>query len=243
MLCAFVTVIVRGAIAAFFLRIIPEQKDYKWHRITLIAVFVIYGLFMVIGPFLALFSCGTEWQEIDYEYSVNCIDLRAIENTFRAGVILTAAVDWIMVLIPLIIVWTSTLSKRTKIPAMLVIALGSLGSVTSIVRIPLISLAEVLDARDLGHYLVYLVLALFDNVIAFLAVSLAALRPLVQKYRKDPSTNMSATFHSSRRLGDTQRGDKHNNNIMYLTEFEVTKSPRVGSEEQDSIDKVPMLHR
>lgn len=238
---AFVTVLIRAAIAAFFLRIIPQTNAYRPHRIIIITVFTIYGIFMVIGPFLALFACGTHWQEIDYEISDTCLDTQAIENAFRAGVVLTAASDWLMVLIPLFIVYRSALSHRVKVSAMMVIALGALGSVTSIVRIPLIDLAAVSGPEDLGHYMVYLVLAMYDNCIAIIAISLAALRPLIQKYRKDGTTTHTTTgFQSSRRAGgadQTTRQDK--NNIMYLTEFQVTKTPR--DPDSDSIDKLPML--
>ncbi|KAF2156124.1 hypothetical protein K461DRAFT_265558 [Myriangium duriaei CBS 260.36] len=237
LLCAFVTVLIRAAIATFFLRIIPSTRAYRPHRIIMMSAFSIYSMIMIIGPFLALFACGTHWREIDYEVSEVCLDSSAIEHTLKAGIVLTAASDWLMVLIPMVIVYKSALSHRTKVPAMMVIALGALGSVTSIVRIPLTYLAGVDGPQDLGHYMIYIVLALYDNCIAIMAICLAALRPLLQKYRRDGTTTHTNTgFQSSRRDERTTARDK--NNIMYLTEFQVTKTPAA---EVESIDKMPIL--
>ncbi|KAF2153283.1 hypothetical protein K461DRAFT_278110 [Myriangium duriaei CBS 260.36] len=214
------TVLLRSAIATFFLRIMPHQAYYKPHRIAIMVVTSVFAVYVVASAFIILFQCGTSIDNIDFDVENVCVSINILSRIGLSIMVLTIMADWSMVLIPIIVVARSRLPYSTKVSSLLVIALGALGGIVSIVRIPYNDLAEVWGPQDLHRYLIWQILALTENTIGIMAISLAALRPLLQKIYSAGSRNATIDPESSRESGP-EDAEEAGKNVVFLTEFQV----------------------
>ena len=194
-----VLILIRGAFAAFFLRAIP-QHEYKLERRIMIGTFAVYGLFTFANCFLNLFQCG-DVGKITSPYSP-CLDANMLNSMGLACTAFNVAIDWIMTLVPVVVIWKSTMTMRTKISALLIVMLGAASSIISVIRIPTNSLGAYFGPEQLGDFLIYLDLAMAENWVAILAISLAAMKPLVRKYLDGNSERRAS--RSNQRNMDSQ---------------------------------------
>ncbi|KAF2154421.1 hypothetical protein K461DRAFT_277540 [Myriangium duriaei CBS 260.36] len=209
------TVLIRVAIAAFFLRIIPNHDLHRPQRLTITIASYLYALFMVTSSFTILFQCGSDVTGSN-PASV-CMDPDALSYLIDTLLVSTTIIDWLMTLIPLAIVARSAMPTRAKLLAMAVILLGALGSVISIIRIPFNDLGFVSGPLDLGHYITWLLLALLENCMGIIAISLAALRPLFRRVFRDDAPTVGEDVPGI--LGGVQVGQEKN--VVFLAEFQV----------------------
>ena len=101
--------------------------------------FTILVILMVTCIFLNIFSCSpiataftlSSIGKMEDPRKIECLDRNAISLATRAVHIIT---DWLLLPVPLIIVWRLQMPLRKRIKLMLVFGIGLISSIASIVR-------------------------------------------------------------------------------------------------------------
>lgn len=179
-------VLVRAAIATFFLRVLPAV-DNKITRLIITAIFWFYAGFMIAFMFLNVFQCGDPLKK-RYGYSPVCVSA-AIENNLPIVVrIVTMCLDWIVTLLPISVIFQSTLSRQAKLSVAALMLLAGTGSTVSVLSIVYNDLGLWNGPKSFGDFTLYSLFSLLENGLAIIVLSLAALRPLFQRCIKDSSS-------------------------------------------------------
>ncbi|KAF2154470.1 hypothetical protein K461DRAFT_320581 [Myriangium duriaei CBS 260.36] len=224
-----VSALVRIATAAFFLRVVPAQTLYKWHRFVLISVVSAYAVFSVVVGFVLLGQCGMTWPEVNMKlYTDKCFDTNTMYDLLWALAVATAVADWAMTLIPIAVVFKGAMSTRTKRTSAPVILLAALGGIVSIIRIPFNDYFVLEGPQSMPHYMIWLTLALYEMCIALAATSLAATRPLLQKW-------LGAKQGSSAYASFTRPNAYGKSTITVMSKIQVTRGPAVTTTLKDDI--------
>lgn len=209
-LSSITTVLIRAAIAWFFLRVFSNRGVFHNLRIAMISIFVLYATYEVVIAFVTLMQCGaSSVSDLDGENAnAVCLNTYTLANVALASLVLTTATDWLMTLIPAVIVFRSTMEPRQKVSTMCVILLGAVGGAVSIVRIPFNSLGNTFSPADVPGYCEWFVLAIAENWFGLTAISLAALKPLFKKVQSAHASDNSDTQLFARQQSTQTDGEK-----------------------------------
>ncbi|KAF2154490.1 hypothetical protein K461DRAFT_305522 [Myriangium duriaei CBS 260.36] len=186
---------VRLAYAAFYLRVLPPELEHLlWHRWIIIVSVTAYALFQILYAFLYLFACGNPINATDPNAS--CLEEEVLVTMFHASYYGDAALDWMMTLIPISVIWKTTMNKRAKLSVILILLLGCFagGLAIAIIILSRSSGWELTNAEDKRRSIVINILATFETQVAIVCLSLAALRPLFKKLME---TNTGSYMDSS----------------------------------------------
>ena len=177
-------VLVRAAIATLFLRSLPSTT-HKKQRIIIISLFWIYTGMMVAQTFVDMFQCGNPTHTSFYYFETAvCIPGPTLVSIFIASGCLTTALDWLMTLVPILLVIRSNIARKAKISAILVLCLAGSGSVFAILSVANPKLIYFTYPCDVPGFVLYILLRLIENGFGIMAVSLAACRPLLERFLK-----------------------------------------------------------
>ncbi|KAF2155757.1 hypothetical protein K461DRAFT_265262 [Myriangium duriaei CBS 260.36] len=218
------TALVRVAIALFFLRVLPKY-EYRAHRLILHILTWTFAAFIIAISFMGLFQCGNPLHWGPSTNPATCpIPASTSKRISLSSRVFVLTIDWTMTLMPLHVIWKSSMPRRSKISTLLVLLLGSCGSIICIVRIPLAWLGEMQTPHDLYNYLLYFLLAASENTVGIMAISLAACRPLLEKLttgKKDvEEQGFSGTVNQRHGNGNESKGPD-DDNVVFLTDFKV----------------------
>ncbi|KAF2157847.1 hypothetical protein K461DRAFT_290121 [Myriangium duriaei CBS 260.36] len=185
------TILVRGAIATFFLRALPRFEHSK-QRITIIATFWIYAIFMIIFCFLNMWQCGnptnTGWAHaFDTCQFTNAMTILPIFVR-----VLTMILDWVMTLVPNYVVLRSSMTPRAKATVVGLMVLAGIGSTTSVLSIVYNDFGDIEYPSDVPNFIRYTIYSLWENGAGIMVVSLAAMRPLFGKIKENIRRTNSA---------------------------------------------------
>ncbi|KAF2157492.1 hypothetical protein K461DRAFT_289803 [Myriangium duriaei CBS 260.36] len=219
-------VLIRAAIATFFLRVLPAEK--KAMRMVIIAIFWIYAVFMLIFMFVNVWQCGNPLSK-KYGYHPHCLDGQAEEILPIAVRIVTMVLDWIMTMVPVIVILRSALSRRSKISVTCLMLLGGAGSTISVLTIVYNDLGSFYGPKSFADFIIYSILSLLENAVAIMVVSLAALRPLFRRLsdgasrsRASSSTSEQIWFGPGAVVRVTEpAGGYHEDNVVLLDRVNV----------------------
>ncbi|KAF2152807.1 hypothetical protein K461DRAFT_279044 [Myriangium duriaei CBS 260.36] len=187
LLSSVVTVLIRAAIAAFFLRVFSNRGVFQQIRITIIATLAIYTVYVITIAFLTLFQCGPSIDDLDsLDANASCLNTYLLANLALGSLVLTTTSDWVMTISPIFIVWRSRMTRSQKVSTLLLLLLGAFAGVISIIRIPYNDLANTFTPADIPNYIKWFILAIAESCLGITVISLAALRPIF-KSRKPKS--------------------------------------------------------
>lgn len=223
-------VLVRASIATFFLRILPPHENPKI-RLIIKVVFWVYALFMFIFMFLNVFQCGDPLKK-SYAYKPFCINGNAEIILPWVVRVSTMVLDWVITILPVIVVIRSTLSLRSKLSVICLMLLAGAGSTFSVLTIVFNNLGSFYGPKSFGDFVIYSILSLLENSVAIMVVSLAAMRPLFRKIfhgsaaSRRSSADEAIWFSPEMAL----RGPpppptppiEHASNVVFLTPFVVS---------------------
>ncbi|GAM91302.1 hypothetical protein ANO11243_093500 [Dothideomycetidae sp. 11243] len=226
-------ILVRAAIATFFLRTLPPATHGK-QRIAILAALGFYTALLITLVFLDIFQCGmpmpSNWANY---YSITCVDPMALNGMFIFSGVMTTGLDWVMTLIPVYLVIRSKMPRRDKITSACILCLAGSGSVLAILSIVNPNISSVGWPSDLPHFDTYVMYRVGENGLAIIVVSLAAVRPLISKVRlrfkqsrtagSDQSNGVEAG--SDHAVRDCEKGEQSEKgfdspDLVYLTEVE-----------------------
>lgn len=184
-------ILVRSAYAVFYLRALPATLDLSWHRYTIIGVFSVYATFQAANAFLYLFQCGDPTNLGNP--AATCIHPGAMAVLFDASYYFDAVLDWLMALMPAIVVYKSTMNVRTKCSVGFILLLGCCASGVSVAVIYLSHMQGVNENAysGLNNAIRIDMLATSELMVAIVCLSLAALRPLFRAWLDTTRTEAS----------------------------------------------------
>ncbi|KAI4852568.1 hypothetical protein E4T44_01404 [Aureobasidium sp. EXF-8845] len=169
------TVILKLALAIFFLRIIPE--NFSWQRKTIYIATGIYTTYGLAFTFIVVFQCGNPSNFFLQEARKACMSDTILQPLYYTAGGMNALTDWIFSLLPVTVIWSAAIPRSTKISAGCLLGLGSLASIASLIRLAFIpgiqaSPTFLQNASSIACW------SIVEPGLGIIAASLAALRPL-----------------------------------------------------------------
>lgn len=144
-------ILLKISLGIFFLRI----TTYKWQRIAVYCSVIAAVIVGLAYFFFAIFQCGTPVTALSQFYrrlQNQCVtdgQILAI-GYFHAAV--STATDLLFCLIPIPMIYKSSLGKRNKLTVYFILSLGTLGGIASAVRIAFVHYLTITDPSFFGMY-------------------------------------------------------------------------------------------
>ncbi|KAE9381535.1 hypothetical protein N431DRAFT_425107 [Stipitochalara longipes BDJ] len=185
------TVLIRLSIAVFLLRICikPGQRWVIYGTLTMIISFSICYFFLV------LFQCHPVsffWRQ--YEgLDGSCINPAVVPNASIAHSVVSFTADWILGLLPIVLLWYLKMNTRTKVSVAGLLSLGLLAGIATMIRIPYIKVLAITD----DFLFATTDVAIWSTVepgLGLVAAGGATLRPLFRSFY-NLSTNRRSVTH------------------------------------------------
>ena len=171
------------SLGLFFLRILttPSRMTALW-RTTLVTVLSLSTTFGLIYFFFAIFQCGIP-RSGENSFLVKMIQSRCANASVGLGLgyshgVITMLTDWMCGLLPVCMLWNSTMPRGTKTVIGALLGVASVGSIASIVRLAYIN-SIVVPSGD--FFVKTGKLAIWSTVepgVGITVASVATLRPL-----------------------------------------------------------------
>ncbi|PSR77660.1 hypothetical protein BD289DRAFT_142834 [Coniella lustricola] len=195
-------------IVGLFLARICSASNQKWQRTTIYIMFVFVGIFYGAYFFIAIFAC----QPVEYVWlrdnpnstvKGECNPSVAATSISYIATGLNCVADWMLSLLPALVVWRAKLDRRTKMSIILILAFGSIASVATLIR--------VFYAKELVNHNDYLYnftpLATWSTIevgTALTASSLATLKPLFRKFTAVFNSTIATNTNTTGATADSQ---------------------------------------
>jgi hypothetical protein len=163
----------------------------------------VFGIFYV---FTAIFQCGDPSNLLENIFvTKQCLPTWFLLTTGYVYGSINVIADWTFVLIPIVILAESDMDRRSKVPVIIVMALGAIGSISSILR--MIYLKGLLLQGDfIDEALSATIWATAEPGTGITAASIAILRPLFRQIRGEVQEKMSKISSSRSQRTQTGRG-------------------------------------
>ncbi|KAI2630950.1 hypothetical protein GGR54DRAFT_178138 [Hypoxylon sp. NC1633] len=165
-------------VGVFLLRICLQA----WQKAVIYVVLAVCLIYHLFYAFIAAFQCQPVayfWYKYTGEISGKCWSNDLIIGSTYTAAGINAIADWVLGLLPIAIVRSLDLSKRTKVMVSCTLGLGSLASTATIVRIPYVWLLT--QPGDFMYQFTDMsIWSTVENGLGLTASSIATLRPLVK---------------------------------------------------------------
>ena len=181
----FAEILVRGAYTAFYLQIVPRQLNLRWQRYTLTSVYAIYATFQLAAAFVYLFQCGNPKDVGNPTVTARCISPAAMSGLFEAIFYFDCIFDWLMVFIPMQVVWTISMKRATKVGTLLVLSLVCCAGALAILVIQLSHQQQhysQANGADMRLSIRIDMATTSEIMVAILCLSIATYRPLFRRW-------------------------------------------------------------
>ncbi|KAG9568018.1 hypothetical protein KCU79_g2631, partial [Aureobasidium melanogenum] len=169
------TVVLKLALAIFFLRIIPE--NFSWQRKTIYIATGIYTTYGIVFTFIVIFQCGNPANFFIQEVRKACMSDTILQPLYYTAGGMNALTDWLFSLLPATVIWSAAIPRSMKISAGCLLGLGSLASIASLIRLAYIPGIEA-SPTFLEHSVNIASWSIVEPGLGIVAASLATLRPL-----------------------------------------------------------------
>lgn len=212
------------------LRIVRGQ----WQRRLIMGSMILFICYTSALILISVFGCGLP---IANHFSQKCLAVqRILEPLNYAAATFNAVMDWILTATPIFAISKLQMPKRAKLSACLLLGLCALGSIVSVVRIAYAaggSPGASFFAKDVP----FMVLSLCETGLGMIAISFAALRPLLLIVWEKART-VVRTGQELEGLNTGNKLDKAGNvfGIMEMGEvheLRTSKSPRCDSFDEE----------
>ncbi|KAI1369581.1 hypothetical protein F5Y08DRAFT_350257 [Xylaria arbuscula] len=124
----------RASIAFFLMRI----AVIKWHRIVLYAIISFTAVITVTYFFIVLFQCSPPsyfWEMVKAGASGSCSHPKLVENSTLVWGSLSAAMDWILGLLPIAMLWNVHINRQSKFGIAAILSFGIVGGIALVIRL------------------------------------------------------------------------------------------------------------
>ncbi|GAB7336826.1 hypothetical protein MBLNU13_g00002t1 [Cladosporium sp. NU13] len=169
---------IKASIGVMLLRLCVKrsQKTAVW------TVLILTGVYSTLFFFVFLFQCLPSsffWTQYTGG-SGTCMDPRITILVFYGYSALTCAGDWILSILPILVVRELQMERRDKVSAAAILAVGALASSATVARIPYFYTLQ--DEGDFLHATVPIALCSCTEIaLGIMAASCVTLRPLLRR--------------------------------------------------------------
>ncbi|EKD13001.1 uncharacterized protein L3040_007084 [Drepanopeziza brunnea f. sp. 'multigermtubi'] len=195
-----VAVLVKWVVGLLLLRICSHQR---WQRNTIRTLLAIITVFNVFYIFTVIFQC---WPIPYYWYIYTPSEHNRIKGSCNShplatiptyvSMALNVVADWTLALLPVSVVWKSSMDRKTKASVVGILAIGSIASLATVTRIPYAR--QLLDKPDYLYN--FTDLAIWSTVeigLGLGASSLATLKPFFRQLNILLETRLPSLFTNS----------------------------------------------
>lgn len=223
-------ILLKISMALFMLRIVRG----RWQRRFIIGTMAIFVTYTTALIAITVFRCGLP--SADGLLSATCTSnqqiLQPLNYTAAAA---NAVMDWILTATPIFVICRLQMPTRAKLSASILIGLCALGSILSVVRIGYA--ADVVpSASFFSKDVPFMTLSLCETGIGMIAISFAALRPLLLVIWEKAKT----VARTGQELDGFNTGNKLDQEEAYgimemeeVHELRTSKSPRCDSFDEE----------
>lgn len=202
MLYVATAMLVKVALSLFVIRIVTERYQIWIIRASI----VIYTIIGFVFGFVCLFQCGIPTSQ-NFLFGT-CMNWKHIIGPFNyIFSVSNAIVDWILTVIPVLVIWKLQMRKKEKVAATVLILFGSIGSIVSVIRIPYVQGLKITGNVDFFHLITpEAICSVVETGVGITALSLAALRPLWSKLvegTRSKSSEKASNWKSNGRTDHT----------------------------------------
>lgn len=178
-------ILVRAAYTAFYLRIVPLVLGLSRDRYAMLTILGLYAAFQIPAAFMFLFQCGSPAVANDDNASTaKCISHVVMSSLFQAIYYFDCIFDCMMVLVPMRVVWSSTLSRRDRTGAFAVLSLGCSASALAVTIIILAHKKRYSEVNVADMHLSIQMdkAATCEVFVAIVCLCLATYKPLFRRF-------------------------------------------------------------
>ncbi|KAK8081764.1 hypothetical protein PG996_000545 [Apiospora saccharicola] len=173
------SIMIKITVSILLLRICSKP----WHKAVIYTTIAVVVIWNTIYTFLAAFQCVPVqhfWDRLSDPDGGSCLNEEIITGTTYAAAAINCLADWILGLLPIALVWSLELNRRTKASIAGILALGIIASAATIVRIPYVwQLTH--DSDFLYVFVDFTTWSTTELAMGLAASSIATLRPLFKK--------------------------------------------------------------
>lgn len=123
LLYTITTVLLRGSIAVFILRICFNRI----HKVIIYATIGTIICFSIFYFFLVIFQChpvSYYWTRFEPDLEGTCLDPMVFTAASYTHSVVSASADWVLGLLPIWLIWNLRLDTRTKLAAGILLSCG-----------------------------------------------------------------------------------------------------------------------
>ncbi|KAF4548353.1 Hypothetical protein D9617_29g007300 [Elsinoe fawcettii] len=195
------TTLLKVSVGLFLLRI-AVSKIQIWIIRIFIAGSLIFGAFYT---FLIIFQCSpvSFWWDLNPASTGKCINPSVFAVCAYIISALNTAADLTFAILPMFIVWKTSMTKRTRIMVCMLLGIASIAGIATVVRIPYLSTLNHYKGDFLFNTTEVAMLTTVEVGLGITAACAATFRPLVQRWMG--STN-GATYVTSNHAGGLTNG-------------------------------------
>ncbi|KAK1965657.1 hypothetical protein LY78DRAFT_579965 [Colletotrichum sublineola] len=178
-LYAFISALIRTSISLFLLRIFNRSTG-KIERRLLQANIVAVWVSSLAYLFIIVFQCDPPnyyWAKFE-GLQGSCRPTHLVPNATISHSVVAAVSDWIIGILPMLILWQLNMKREKKIRLLFFFGIGMIAGIIMIIRIPYIKVLEI--SADFLYQTVDVALwSLLEPSIGIIAGCMATLRPLL----------------------------------------------------------------
>ncbi|OTB01368.1 hypothetical protein M426DRAFT_14531 [Hypoxylon sp. CI-4A] len=169
--------IVKLSVGVFLLRLCI----IKWHTWLLRILMIASVILGTAYEFVVLFQCqpiSTFWEEAPGTVG-KCLENDPVVITTYIASIMNCFADWAFGILPMFIVWSLNMRKKTRIMVMGILGFASIGSTATIVR--LFYVPDMLNGQDFLYATTnFAIWTTVELGVSIIAASIPTLRPALQ---------------------------------------------------------------
>ncbi|PSK42596.1 hypothetical protein B9Z65_4510 [Elsinoe australis] len=191
------TTLLKVSVGLFLLRI-TVSKIQIWIIRIFIAGSLLFGTFYF---FLIIFQCTpvSFWWDLNPDSQGKCINATAFAICAYIISALNTAADFVFAILPMFLVWNTSMNRKTRALVCSLLGLGSIAGVATIVRIPFLSTLNHYKGDFLWNTTEVAMLTTVEVGLGIAAACAATFRPLVQRWLG--GSTRGATYVTSNHAG------------------------------------------
>ncbi|KAI0543045.1 hypothetical protein GGR58DRAFT_519249 [Xylaria digitata] len=169
----------RASIALFLLRI----AVVKWHRLVLLTIISVTAVMTAAYFFLVVFQCSPPsyfWDKVKGA-SGSCSHGMAIQVATLVWGSFAAAMDWILGLLPISILWNVRINRQSKVGVAAILSFGIISGIALIIRLVYVQRSGQATKDPEDGIIAVGVSAIVELALGIIAGCIATLQPLFKK--------------------------------------------------------------
>ncbi|KAF2154516.1 hypothetical protein K461DRAFT_291448 [Myriangium duriaei CBS 260.36] len=175
-------ILTRGAYLVFYLRIMPVELGYRWHRVICIAVYSLYAVYLCAYAFINTFRCGVPINLLDP--NAICLDVTTQGILFDLTYVCDIISDWSLAVVAMDVMRRTVKKRKARLTILSVLALGFVAGIIAIFVPPFANLSALGtdSSEDLSRSIVIDILVTCEATVCMMCLCLAALKPLYEEW-------------------------------------------------------------